>query len=515
MQMTVKQLAGASSAERHYSWQDLSWSTINAHVFRLQMRIAKAEREGRIGKVNALQRLLTSSFYGKCLAVKRVTSNVGAKTPGVDGITWKTPESKMLAVSSLSRKAYKPLPLRRIYIPKKSGKLRPLSIPVMKCRAMQALWHAALVPIAEERADINAYGFRPKRSAHDAIEQCFCALSNRHAANWVLEGDIKSCFDRIDHDWLLENIPMDKVILKKFLKSGYVEKGTTHPTDLGTPQGGIISPTLAVMALSGLEKTLTDTKETQRVRQKKKINMIAYADDFIVTASSEQLLRDEVIPILEAGLKKVGLELSREKTKITQVQQGFDFLGFNIRKYPNEKLLIKPSKASILAFTKEIKSCIKQGAALPTEKLIYLLNPKITGWTNYYRGVVSSKVFGTIDHEIFIALKQSLYRKHPRKGRWWIMKKYFTTVGDNNWRFHCIVKDKSGNKKPLYLKQARETLIRRHKKIKAEATPFDPCYEDYFKQRYKEKRARTTRANDSKSAGLRIIQPYASLSGVR
>ena len=221
---------------------------------------------------------------------------------------------------------------------------------------------------------------------------------------------------------------MDKVILKKFLKSGYVEEGTTHPTDLGTPQGGIISPTLAVMALSGLEKTLTDTKETQRVRQKKKINMIAYADDFIVTASSEQLLRDEVIPILEAGLKKVGLELSREKTKIIQVQQGFDFLGFNIRKYPNEKLLIKPAKASILAFTKEIKSCIKQGAALPTEKLIYLLNPKITGWTHYYRSVVSSKVFGTIDHEIFIALKQSLYKKHPRKGRWWIMKKYLTAV---------------------------------------------------------------------------------------
>ncbi len=259
--MTVKQFAGASSAERHQSWQELPWSTINAHVFRLQMRIAKAEREGKIGKVKSLQRLLTSSFYGKCLAVKRVTSNVGAKTPGVDGITWKTPESKMLAVSSLSRKAYKPLPLRRIYIPKKSGKLRPLSIPVMKCRAMKALWHAALVPIAEERADTNAYGFRPKRSAHDAIEQCFCALSNRHAANWVLEGDIKACFDRINHEWLLENIPMDKVILKKFLKSDYVE------------------------------------------------------------------------------------------------------------------------------------------------------------------------------------VKQSLYRKHPRKGRWWIMKKYFTTVGDNNWRFHCIVNE--------------------------------------------------------------------------
>ncbi|KTD60483.1 reverse transcriptase [Legionella santicrucis] len=513
--MTVKQFAGASPAACHQSWQELPWSRINTHVFRLQMRIAKAEREGRLGKVKALQRLLTSSFYGKCLAVKRVTSNVGAKTAGVDGITWRTPESKMQAVNSLSRKAYKPLPLRRVYIPKKSGKLRPLSIPVMKCRAMQALWHAALVPIAEERADINAYGFRPKRSAHDAIEQCFCALAKQHAATWVLEGDIKACFDRIDHDWLLENIPMDKIILKKFLTAGYVEEGTTHLTKLGTPQGGIISPTLAVMALSGLERMLTDTKDTQRVRQKKKINMIAYADDFIVTASSEQLLRAEVIPILEAGLKKVGLELSCEKTKITPIQKGFDFLGFNIRKYPNGKLLIKPSKASILAFTKEIKRCIKQGAALPTEKLIYLLNSKIIGWTNYYRSVVSSKVFGAIDREIFMTLKQCLYRKHPRKGRYWIMQKYFTTIEGDHWRFHCIVKDKWGNKKPLYLKKAKDTTIRRHKKIKAEATPFNPCYTEYFKQRYMEKRNRSICSNNSKSAGLRIIQPYASLSGVR
>lgn len=513
--MTVKLITGASPTARDQSWQDLPWSMINAHVFRLQMRIAKAEREGKVGKVKALQRLLTSSFYAKCLAVKRVTSNVGAKTAGVDGITWRTPQSKMQAVDCLTRKDYKPLPLRRIYIPKKSGKLRPLSIPAMKCRAMQALWQAALVPIAEERADKNAYGFRPKRSAHDAIEQCFCALSRSNSATWILEGDIKACFDRIDHNWLAENIPMDKVILKKFLKAGYVEEGKTHRTELGTPQGGIISPTLAVMALSGLESKVTDTKRSRRIRQKKKINMIAYADDFIVTASSEELLRKEVIPTLEEALKKVGLELSREKTKITQVHTGFDFLGFNIRKYPNEKLLIKPSETSISTFIKEIKDCIKKGVALPTEKLIYLLNQKITGWTNYYRSVVSSKVFSTIDHEIFMALKKCVFKRHPRKGRWWIMRKYFTMVGGNQWRFHCIVKDKSGNKKPLYLKQASETLIRRHKKIRAEANPFDPCYKDYFEQRYNERNTRAKRTNNLESAGLRIIQPYASLSGVQ
>lgn len=194
----------------------------------------------------------------------------------------------------------------------------------MKCRAMQALWHSALLPIAEVRADKNAYGFRPKRSTHDAIEQCFCALARTRSATWVLEGDIKSCFDRIDHDWLLQNIPMDKIILKKFLKAGFIENGKRHPTDFGTPQGGIISPTIAVMALSDLERKLINVNDTQRTRKSKKINMIAYADDFIVTASSEQLLRDEVTPILKDALKQVGLELSSEKTKITQIYEGFE-----------------------------------------------------------------------------------------------------------------------------------------------------------------------------------------------
>jgi len=513
--MTVTQITGASPTEQKLPWQQLVWPKIKAHVFRLQMRIAKAEREGRKSKVKALQRLLTSSFYAKCLSVKRVTSNAGGKTPGVDGITWRTPQLKTQAVNELKRKGYNPFPLKRIYIPKKSGKLRPLSIPVMKCRAMQALWHMALLPIAELNADKNAYGFRPKRSAHDAIEQCFCALARRHSATWVLEGDIKACFDRIDHSWLIQNIPMDKIILKKFLKAGFMENGEAHPTELGTPQGGIISPTLSVMALSGLESKLTDTKETQRNRKKKKINMIAYADDFIVTASSEQLLREEVIPILEEALKKVGLELSSEKTKITQIQTGFDFLGFNIRKYADEKLLIKPSKASIRTFLKEIKHCIKKGAALPTDKLIHLLNQKITGWTNYYRSVVSSKVFTMIDSEIFHSLKRWALRRHPRKGKWWIMRKYFTRVGADNWRFHCVVKDKMGKDVPIYLKDATDTHIRRHKKIKAEANPFDPSYKQYFAQRKKEQNSRVTYTNRTKSAGQRIIQPYVSLSGVQ
>ena len=186
---------GASSAKRKETWNTLPWSMIKAQVFRLQVRIAKAEREGRKGRVKALQRLLTTSFYGKCLAIKRVSSSPGSKTPGVDGVLWHTSGQKMKAISELRRRGYSSSPLKRIYIPKRLGKMRPLSIPTLKDKAMQTLWCMALVPIAEERADPNAYGFRPKRSAHDAIEQCFKSLNKGTSATWVLEGDIKSFFD--------------------------------------------------------------------------------------------------------------------------------------------------------------------------------------------------------------------------------------------------------------------------------------------------------------------------------
>lgn len=488
--MTTDSSVGASLTKRPNSWRSIPWSKAKAQVLRLQMRIAKAEREGRRGKVKALQRLLTTSFYGKCIAVKRVTSSTGGKTPCVDGVVLKTSTDKMSAIFALNSRGYKPLPLRRIYIPKKSGKLRPLSIPTIKDRAMQALWYAALIPIAEERADPNAYGFRPKRSAHDAIEQSFKMLAKKSSARWIFEGDIRACFDQINHEWLLDNVPMNKIVLRKFLKAGFMENGRHHKTTLGTPQGGIISPTLAVLALSGLETKLVSTRKRQR--DKEKIHMITYADDFIVTAASEQLLKDKVIPTLFASLREVGLELSTEKSRITKIEDGFEFLGFNIRKYHGEKLLIKPSKASIKSFLREIRAVIKSATALPTEILIHRLNQKIRGWTNYYRGVVSSQVFTKIDSEIYSALKRWCLKRHARKGKLWIVKKYYTTLGGDNWRFHCIVNDKHGNKKPLYLKRASETLIRRHIKVKSEANPFDPRFREYFMQRAKKQKAKLT-----------------------
>ena len=271
---------------------------------------------------------------------------------------------------------------------------------------------------------------------------------------------------------------MDKVVLREFLKADFMENGEKHPTTVGTPQGGTISTTIAVMALSGLEAKLRSEKKRQRCKEQ--INVIAYADDFVVTAASKELLEEKVIPILISALGEVGLELSKEKTRITRIEEGFDFLGFEIRKYRNEKLLIKPSKANIKSFLTDIKEIIKKGAALPTEKLIHRLNQKITGWTNYYRGGVSSRIFSKIDSEIFLALKRWSLNRHSCKGKRWIMRRYFTCVGLDHWRFYCITKDKDGNKKPLYLKNATETRIRRHKKILANANPFDPQFKDYF-----------------------------------
>jgi RNA-directed DNA polymerase len=479
-QMTAITLTGASSKQKKDIWSSLGWQNIKKRVLRLQIRIAKAEREGRRGKAKALQRLLTCSFAAKCLAVRRVTSNSGNKTPGVDGDVWRTNHQKTQGALNLKRHGYKPQPLRRIYIPKKLGhkKLRPLSIPTMNDRAQQALYLLSLEPIVEEWADPNAYGFRLNRSAHDAREQCFNALSRTTSASWVLEGDIKSCFCKIDHEYLLSKIPMDKVILRKFLKCGFMENNQLHPTKAGTPQGGIISPALAVMALSGLENKLLSG--TQYRRNKEKINMVSYADDFIVTAASKDLLETRVIPVLTANLAKVGLELSNTKTKVTHITEGFDFLGFNVRKYNYGKLLIKPSKESIKRLLKNIKTIIKKGVALPTKQLIYQLNIRLTGWTNYYRSSVSSKVFSMIDHAIFQALMRSMCKRHARKGKRWIVNKYFTTVKENCWRFHCMIKDKDGKLKPLYLKNASDTKIRRHVKIKSAATPFDPFYKKIF-----------------------------------
>ena len=268
------------------AWDGISWADVQRQVRRLQARIVKWTQAGKHNKVKALQWLLTHSFSGRALAVKRVTENKGKNTPGVDKVIWKTPRAKTNAIASLKRGGYSALPLRRVMIPKKNGKLRALGIPVMRCRAMQALHLLALEPVAETTADPNSYGFRPERSTADAGEQCFIALARKTSAQWVLEADIKACYDEISHPWMVANIPTDKVILQKWLKAGYVYQDELFPTDAGVPQGGIISPVVANMTLDGLEAMLAE-KFPKAKRTGLKMHMVRYADDCVPRRRNE------------------------------------------------------------------------------------------------------------------------------------------------------------------------------------------------------------------------------------
>ena len=482
-------------------WEEIDWQKARAYVKKLQMRIVKAQKEGHYSKVKSLQWLLTHSFYAKALAVKRVTSNSGKRTSGVDHELWLTPQAKFNAISKLNRRGYRPQPLRRHYIPKKNGKMRPLSIPTMTDRAMQTLYKFSLEPIAETYADPNSYGFRIGRSTHDAIEQCFTDLNKGKSPKWILEGDIKGCFDHISHQWLLENIPMDTQILEKWLKCGYVETQKLFPTDEGTPQGGTISPTLMNMTLDGLERLLHDRLPTRKKVNGKthcnKMNFVRYADDFIITGESPEFLREKVLPIVREFLTERGLQLSEEKTVITHIGEGFDFLGKNIRKY-NGKLLIKPCKSAVKSFLGKVRDIIKSSKSIKQEILIRRLNPVIRGWVNNQRYVVSSKVFSTVDYEIYKCLWQWAKRRHKKKSRKWIARKYWHDIDSRQWTFSVPYENQGTEGKPLYckLEYATDTKIIRFKKIVAEANPFDEYWTDYFEEREGEKLLNSTKGRE-------------------
>ena len=475
MKTEVVNTDAVSSGKLELSWHQINWYRALQHVRRMQLRIAKATREGKTRKVKSLQRLLTHSFHAKALAVKRVTENRGKATPGVDGQTWSTPEDKFKAISSLQRKGYKPFPLRRVYIPKSNGKKRPLGIPTMKDRAMQALHKLVLEPVAETLADRNSYGFRPERACADAIEQTFIVLSRQNRAQWILEGDIKSCFDEISHDWLMNNVPMDKGILRKWLKAGFIDHKKLFPTEAGTPQGGIISPTLSNIALDGLEKELKTFRGN-------KVNFVRYADDFIVTGRSKELLENEVKPVIVRFLMERGLTLSEEKTRVTHIEEGFDFLGQNVRKY-NGKFLIKPSKKNINKFLEKVRKVLNKLTTAKQEDVIKVLNPIILGWANYHRHVVAKDIFSWVDHHIVRKLWQWCKRRHPNKGRRWIKARYFHMFEARDWVFAAKGKSPDGKTNYMKLYSAASTPIRRHAKIKSEACPYDMAWEPYFEER--------------------------------
>ena len=471
---------GPAFSHRATDWHSIDWETSHRTVRELQVRIAKAAKAQQWRKVKSLQRLLVRSFSAKALAVKRVTENQGRKTAGVDGETWDTPDTKWDAVFRLKRTGYKPKPLRRVYIPKANGKRRPLGIPTMLDRAMQALYLLALEPVSETTADRNSYGFRPQRSTADAIEQLFVNLSRKHSAQWVLEGDIKGCFDNISHDWLIANVPLDKVVIRKWLKAGFMESGLLNPTVAGTPQGGIISPVLANLALDGLEEVLESHfgKKNTKASYKTKVNYVRYADDFVITGISKEVLVCEVKPIVEAFMAERGLTLSAEKTVVTHIEGGFDFLGQNVRKYRG-KLLIKPARKNLSAFLAKVKAIVKGNKTVPAWLLIELLNPVIRGWANYHKHVVAKETFNYVDYRIWKLLWQWSKRRHSNRRKRWVKSKYFKCVGKRSWVFTGFKPDG----KVRILLYATDTSIKRHTKIKAEASPYDPVFEAYFEKR--------------------------------
>jgi RNA-directed DNA polymerase len=480
--MTAAPAAGAVSREM-VDWHAIDWRAAHRTVRRLQARIVQATRAGRWGKVKALQRLLTRSFSGKALAVRRVTENQGRHTPGVDGDSWHTPTKKAQAIQALRQRDYRPQPLRRVYIPKRTGTMRPLGIPTMTDRAMQALHLLALDPVAETTADPNSYGFRRERSTADAMEQCFVALARKASAEWVLEGDIKACFERISHDWLMAHIPMERTMLRKWLKAGYLERQVLYPTDDGTPQGGPISPVLANLTLDGLEQQLRERYPKPKVGYNPKVNLVRYADDFIITGDSRELLEDEVRPLVDAFLRERGLELSPEKTTVTHIAEGFDFLGHTVRKY-RDTLLITPSRKNVTAFLGKVRGAIKGQKHATAGQLIVWLNPLIRGWALYFRHQVSKKTFHTVDHALFLCLWRWAKRRHPKKRARWVKAKYFPPFGGRNWVFSGEVQDAQGETRRVQLVAASSVLIKRHTKIRGDANPYDPSWEAYFARRH-------------------------------
>lgn len=425
------------------NWTGVNWSKVEKTITNLQHRITKATERGQHRKVRDLQRLLNRSLSARLKAVRIVAQeNSGKKTPGIDGEVWTTPNRKLQAALGLRRR-HRTKPLRRVHI-QSNGETRPLGIPCMNDRARQALWKVSLLPCVEATSDLNSYGFRPYRGCWDANSHIRKLLDKSRSPKWILDADIEKCFDTINHDWLLEHTPMETKVLKSWLKAGYIESSDLFPTEKGTPQGGVISPTLANSTLDGLEKFLEKTFRPgygiscngKKVRKRTCIKLVRYADDFIVTGRSRRQL-ERVKKAIGEFLEPRGLKIN-DKTSIRHINEGFDFLGWNFRKY-NNTFLCKISKKSLSNHRKEIKYLTKTIHC--PEQLIIKLNSKIRGWMNYHRccnGIW--KEWGHMNKYTFERLMKWGRRRHSNKSKKWIFNKYWKRV-NKRWTFTITLND--------------------------------------------------------------------------